>query len=248
MPSQEKKDKVKQIRKWFEKSDELLVLHYKGLTVSEANELRMRLKGMGSQLKVLKNTLTRIAVADTPSEPVTPLLEGPVAVIFIEDDAAVVARAVREFGKGRKDFYLLGGMLGGRVLTGRQVETFATLPPREVLLAQMAGVMQAPMSRMLATVVAPARKMLGLFQALADKKGPEAPAESAQGDAPVEEKAEIAETGEDEAAKTVEAEASETGQAAEPEAAEPDKADAAEAAGSENSENTEDSPDEAEKE
>jgi len=176
MPSQEKKDKVKQIRKWFSESDELLVLHYKGLKVSEANELRVKLSEMDAEMRVLKNTLTRIALADSPSEGIMPLLDGPVAVVFVKNDPATVAKAVRDFAKGRKEFYLQGGLLEGRVLDGKQVESFAMLPPREVLLAQMAGMIQAPLARMVGTVVAPARKMLGLFQALADKKVAESPA------------------------------------------------------------------------
>jgi large subunit ribosomal protein L10 len=170
VPSQEKKEKVKQIKKWFDKTDSLLVLHYKGLTVAEANELRVRLTGAGSELRVLKNTLTRIAVADTPAEGITPLLDGPVGVVFIKEDSAGVAKTLRDFARGRDEFYLTGGLLDGRVLDAKQVDTFATLPPREVLLAQMAGMMQAPLARIVGAVVAPARKMLGLFQALADKK------------------------------------------------------------------------------
>ena len=170
MPSRDKKEKVKQIKKWFNKSESLLVLHYKGLSVSEANELRVALSGMDCELRVVKNTLTRIALADSPKEGVTPLIDGPVAVAFVNEDPAAVAKVIRDFGKGRQEFYLRGGLLEGRVLDGKQVEAFAALPTREVLLSQLVGVVQAPLSRMIGTVVAPARKMLGLFQALAATK------------------------------------------------------------------------------
>jgi large subunit ribosomal protein L10 len=189
MPSKEKKEKVKQIKKWFDGADSLLVLQYKGLTVSEANELRSRLKSMDSELRVLKNTLTRIAVADTPKEGITPLLDGPVAVVFVSDDAAATAKVLRDFGRGRKEFGLRGGLLEGRVLDGMQVEAFAVLPPREVLLAQMVGIVQAPLARAIQTVAAPARKMLGLFGALADKRTAEAPAPPAAEPVPEPEEA-----------------------------------------------------------
>jgi large subunit ribosomal protein L10 len=185
LPSHEKKDKVKQIRKWFDKSDSLLVIHYKGLKVSEANELRTRVGEMGSELRVLKNTLTRIALAETPREGLSQLMEGPVAVVFVKEDPAPVARAVREFARGRKDFYLLGGMLEGRVMSGSEVEAFALLPPREVLLAQVAGALQAPLSSFASLTVAPLRKALGLFQALADKMAAEGGAPGAQEPEPV---------------------------------------------------------------
>ncbi len=167
VPSQEKKEKVKKIKKWFEKTDSLLVLQYKGLKVSEATELRTQVSGLNAELRVLKNTLTRLALADTPKEGLVPLLDGPVAVVFVNEDPVPVARAIRDFARGRQEFYLLGGMIEGRILDGAQVESVAILPPREVLLAQMAGVIQAPLSGFLSLVVAPLRKTLGLFRALA---------------------------------------------------------------------------------
>ena len=176
MPSQEKKDKVRQIRKWFDGAESVLVLHYSGLRVSEANDLRGIVGQNGAELRVLKNTLTRIALSGSPHERLTELLEGPVAVVFAGPDPTPVARALRDFARGRKQFYMLGGLVSERLLDGRQVEAVATLPAREVLLAQMAGVMQAPLAKIVSAVVAPARKMLGLFQALADKKTAAEPA------------------------------------------------------------------------
>jgi large subunit ribosomal protein L10 len=174
VPSQEKKEKVKKIKKWFEKTDSLLVLHYKGLKVSEATELRTQVSGLNGELRVLKNTLTRLALADTPKEGLIPLLDGPVAVVFVNEDPVPMARAVRDFARGRNEFYMLGGMFEGRILDGGQVESVAVLPPREVLLAQMVGAIQAPLSGFVNLVTAPLRKTLGLFKALADS-APTAP-------------------------------------------------------------------------
>ncbi|PKQ27936.1 MAG: 50S ribosomal protein L10 [Candidatus Anoxymicrobium japonicum] len=171
MPSQANKEKVEQITKLFENAPSLLVLRYRGLTVHEANEFRGKLKEMNSELRVLKNTLTRIAIAGTPKEGIVPLLEGPVAVVTIRDDVPSVAKVVREFARGRKDFYLRGGLFESRILDGKQVEALATLPPRDILLAQMVGMVRAPLALVVGAAVAPARKMLALFQALADKKG-----------------------------------------------------------------------------
>ena len=170
MPSLYKKERVKQIKKWFDASDSLLVLNYKGLSVSEANDLRVTLTGMDSQLRVVKNTITRIAIADSDKEGIAPLIDGPVAVVFVNQDPAAVAKTIRDFGKGRQEFYLRGGLLEGRVLDGKQVEAFAALPSREVLLAQLVGMVQAPLARVVGAVAAPARKMLGLFKALESEK------------------------------------------------------------------------------
>jgi len=174
VPSQEKKEKVKQIKKWFEQSDSLLVLHYRGLKVSEANELRGQVKGMNSELRVLKNTLARIALAGTPNEGLATMLDGPVAVVFVREDPAPVARSLRDFARGRDDFYLLGGMLEGRVLTGGEVEAFALLPPREVLVGMALGSVASPLSGLVGVMAGPLRKMLGVMQAITDKKAPAA--------------------------------------------------------------------------
>jgi large subunit ribosomal protein L10 len=194
VPSLEKKEKVKKIKKWFEKTDSLLVLHYKGLKVSEATELRTQVSGMNAELRVVKNTLTRLALADTPKEGLVSLLDGPVAVVFVNEDPVPVARAIRDFAKGRQEFYLLGGMIEGQILSGAQVESVAVLPPREVLLAQMVGAIQAPLAGLLARVSAPLRKTLGLFKALAAQAEPEAPqqADSDQAELNADTKAEEA--------------------------------------------------------
>lgn len=242
MPSTEKKEKVKQIKKWFAGTDALLVLHYKGLTVSEANELRQTVTGQGAQMRVLKNTLTRIALADTEHEPLVPLIDGPVAVVFVKEDAASLARLIRDFAKGRKDFYFQGGMLGPRVLDGKQVDTLAMLPSREVLLAQAIGQAAAPLSGLAGVAAGPIRKMLALFKAVAEKKGAEAPAaeeapatEEAPAEAevaPAEAEAAPAEASAEESAEA----ATEEEKPAEAEAAAPDEPPAEEAGAAEDKE------------
>lgn len=251
MPSQEKKEKVKQIKKWFAGTDALLVLHYKGLTVSEATELRTTISGQGADMRVLKNTLTRIALADTEHAGLVPLIDGPIAVVFVKEDPASLARVIRDFTRGRKDLYFQGGMLGSRVLDGKQVDTFAMLPSREVLLAQAIGQAAAPLSGMVGVAAGLIRKMLTLFKAVAEKKGPE-PGAAATTEAPpaAEEKAEEPPAEEPQAAEeAVEAEAAETAaeeaaavteteeeKPAEPEAAAPDEEPASEAGDQEKSE------------
>jgi large subunit ribosomal protein L10 len=233
VPSQEKKDRVKQIKKWFEKSDSLLVLRYKGLNVTEANELRIQVKGMNSELRVLKNTLTRIALEDTPNQDLVPMLDGPVAVVFVHQDPVPVAKTLREFSKGRKDFYLLGGMLDGHLLSGKEVEAYAVLPSREVLLAQALGTAAAPLSAFVSVLAGPIRKLIGLMQALADRapetaeEAPAAPATEPEAPSEHGEAAEAAgEKSADEAPKEEEA-------AAEPEAEGEEEPPAGEPAGDE---------------
>ncbi len=191
MPSQEKKDKVKQIANWFGEADSLLVLRYRGLRVAEANEIRASLKGMDSELRVIKNTLTRIALAETPKEDLTPLIDGPVAVVFVRKEPGTVAKAIKDFSKGRKEFFLLGGWLEGGVMDGKQVEAFAALPPREVLLAQLVGAIQAPLARLSGNVAGPLRRMVGLLKAFGDRKAADTPAVTAEESPAAEETAKV---------------------------------------------------------
>jgi large subunit ribosomal protein L10 len=170
LPSQDKKEKVKQLKKWFEKADSLLVLHYKGLTVSEANELRSVLKNHDVDLRVLKNTLTRIALSGTAHESLIPFVDGPVAVVFIRGEATAVARAVMEFSRGRNDLFFQGGMIGDMVLSADQVSSIASLPSREVLLAQAVGRVASPLSGLVGVCAGPVREMLAVFAAVAREK------------------------------------------------------------------------------
>lgn len=183
MPSQYKIDRVEQIGKWFDEADNLLVLRYRGLRVSEVNELRRKLSGMDSDLRVLKNTLTRIALADTPKKELTPLIDGPMAVVFVRRDPGEVARVLKEYSRGRKEFRMMGGWIEGTVLNAEQADAFAALPPKGVLLAQLVSAMQSPLSRLAGNVAGPLRNMVGLLKSYGEKKndGAGATAEEAGG-------------------------------------------------------------------
>ena len=153
MPSQEKKEKVKQIKKWFEKSDSLLVLHYRGLKVSEANELREQVKGHelrapGAQ----EHPYPHRARGHPEGGRWCPCSTGPSRSCSCSDDPAPVARTLREFSKGRKEFYLLGGMLEGRVLTGQAGRGVRDAP----VAGGAAGAGARPMAAPLAAFVASA--------------------------------------------------------------------------------------------
>jgi large subunit ribosomal protein L10 len=103
---------------------------------------------------VFKNTLTRRAVEASGLTDLLPLLSGPTAIAFVEGDAVIAAKALRDFGKANPALVIKGGLLGPRILTPAEIEALAEVEPREVLLARLAGGFQAPMV-----------KAAGLFQA-----------------------------------------------------------------------------------
>jgi large subunit ribosomal protein L10 len=133
-----------------------VLTEYRGLTVTDLATLRAALRPAETDYKIYKNTLARRAAADAGLTELAEWLEGPVAIAFVrpEGDAVVAAKALRDFARGNPNLVLKGGMLGPRILTVRDVETLADVPPRAELLGRLANGFQAPLVR-----------AAGLFQA-----------------------------------------------------------------------------------
>jgi large subunit ribosomal protein L10 len=140
----------------LQSADASVLTEYRGLTVTDLAALRAALRPASTDYKVYKNTLARRAAADAGFTEMAELLEGPVAIAFVraDGDAVTAAKALRDFAKTNPNLVVKGGMLGPRVLTVADVEALADVPPRDVLLARLAGGFQAPLV-----------KAAGLFQA-----------------------------------------------------------------------------------
>ena len=148
------------------RSQTLALAEYRGLTVAHLDTLRRQARDKGVYLHVLKNTLARRAVAGTPFEVAKETMYGPLIYGFSED-AVAAAKVMADFSKTNDKLVLKGGAYAGKALDANGVKALAAIPTKEVLLAQLLGLMQSPISR-LARVVA----------ALAEKKGEGAPAET----------------------------------------------------------------------
>jgi large subunit ribosomal protein L10 len=135
-------------------ADAAVLTEYRGLSVSELAELRAALRPTETEYKVFKNTLARRAADEVGLAELVPTLEGPVAIAFVRGDAVGAAKALREFSKVHPSLVLKGGLLGARMLTTADVDALAEVPPRDELLARLAGAFQAPLT-----------KAAGLFQA-----------------------------------------------------------------------------------
>jgi len=154
MPRPEKVAVVDEIRTKLAESGATLLTEYRGLTVHEIAALRGTLRASDTEYKVFKNTLARRAVADSGLDGVASMFEGPVAIAFVRGDAAAAAKALRDYGRTHPALVLKGGILGTRVISPVEFDALADLPSRDALLAQIAGVFQAPLT-----------KAAGLFQA-----------------------------------------------------------------------------------
>ena len=169
-PRPEKVAVVDEVRAKLEESSAAVLTEYRGLNVSATAELRRALTNAGGEYKVYKNTLARFAAEQAGMPGLADLLVGPSAITFITGDAAAVAKALRDASKTTPLLVLKGGVIGGKVISAKDVEALADLPSREVLLAQFAGALQAPMAKMAGLLQAMPRNFAYGLKALIDQK------------------------------------------------------------------------------
>lgn len=150
------------------RSQTLALAEYRGLTVEHLNVLRRQARDKGVYLHVLKNSLARRAVAGTPFEVASESMVGPLIYGFSED-AVAAAKIVADFAKSNDKLVLRGGAYAGKALNADGIKALAAIPSKEVLLSQLLGLMQSPVSR-LARVIA----------AISEKRSDPAPVEPAE--------------------------------------------------------------------
>ncbi len=157
------------------KAQTLVMAEYRGITVADMTKLRSAARSNGVTLSVLKNTLARRAVAASGFAVVSDLMTGPLIYGF-SVDAVAAAKVVADFAKTNDKLVIRGGAYGGKALDVNGVKQLASIPSKEVLLAQLLGLMQSPMSRAARVLAAIAEKK-GAAEA-APEAAPEAPAEA----------------------------------------------------------------------
>jgi large subunit ribosomal protein L10 len=148
------------------KSQTLALAEYRGLTVEHLNALRKQAREKGVYLHVLKNTLARRAVAGTPFEVAAKSMSGPLIYGFSED-AVAAAKVIADFAKGNDRLVIRAGAHAGKALDANGVKALAAVPSKEVLLSQLLGLMQSPVSRFARAVAAVAEKKAAPAEAAA---------------------------------------------------------------------------------
>ena len=222
MPNASKVAEVEAIKGYLTDSVAALLTEYRGLKVKEMGELRDSLRNSSTEYRVLKNTLTGIAIDQVGYKDLLPLLDGPTAMAFVHGDPVQAAKDLAEFARTHPALVLKGGVLDGKVLDAASVRQLATLESREVMLSRLAGMFQASIQRAAVLVSAPLRQVATMTAALRDQR------EQSEGPVAAEPGAEAAEPGQGESAQAGEgAEAGESAEPAPPEAA----ADAGEQSG-----------------
>jgi len=147
-----------------------IVSEYRGLTTAELAELRGTLAAVGGDYRIFKNTLVRLAIADGEYQPLSEYLNGPTALTFVQGDISAVAKALRDFSRNNPLLVIKGGLADGSLLSPGDLSALADLPPREVLLARLAGALAAPMQQMAGLLQALPRNMAYGLSALIDQR------------------------------------------------------------------------------
>jgi large subunit ribosomal protein L10 len=169
LPTEAKVAEVAELREAIANARTMIVSEYRGLTVKEIAEIRRALNKQDVKYRVIKNRLMKIAAADTVGEALDPLLAGPTAIAFGTDEAGT-AKAVLDATRPYKIVRITGGVLGDRAIDADAVTRLAALPPREVLLAKLAGGMQAPVGTLAGLLAAPLRNLGHALAQVAEQK------------------------------------------------------------------------------
>ena len=131
MPNMKNQETLAQIKEELEGVSAVWVVDYCGLTVKEIHELRSNIRETGATMKVYKNTLMHIALAESDLPTLDDMLEGPSAFVFAGSDVAAAAKAVKNFAKKNPNLEIKGGLMEGAAVSAAQVEAIASLPSRE---------------------------------------------------------------------------------------------------------------------
>jgi large subunit ribosomal protein L10 len=168
--NREKKNQL--IESYVEKlsrSRAIILTDYRGLTVIEMETLRAKLREAGGGYSIVKNTLVARALEEVGFSVPEDVLAGPTAIGFAYDEVPALAKAVNDFAKDTEILQIKGGVLDGKFLSPKQIGSLADLPPKEVVFAQLLGLIQQPGNRVAGVINAAGNKLAATIKAYADK-------------------------------------------------------------------------------
>ena len=173
---QQKEALVALYQEWLSQSRAVILTEYTGLSMMEMTDLRRKVREIGGEFHVIKNTLAKIAFNNSGYPAVDELLEGSSAAGFAFTDAPALAKMLSEFAKSVEIFKIKGGYLDQSPVTAAEITALAELPPLPVMRAQLLGTLMAPASRLARTLAEPARELVTVLKAYADKEATPSPA------------------------------------------------------------------------
>ena len=189
MQRSEKERVVEELADRLRSAETLMVADYRGLTMPEIEELRTRLLEAGARFTVVKNTLTRLAAEEAGTKDVLELIDGPTAIAFLEADGdpVAVAKVLSDTARARDVLVIRGGLIEGSLVGDDAIKQLATLPPTDVLRAQLVGAVSAPLATVVGLFAAPLRDLVGVLDARIKQLQEQEPEPEAEAPAEVEE-------------------------------------------------------------
>ena len=173
LPKARREQKVEQVdllTEKLQKAKVAVLTDYRGLKVSQIQELRGKLRAADVEYRVVKNTLARRAAEAAGFPALKDELQGPVAIAFGYDDLSVASKLINEFVRAtRLKLDVVGGLVEGRVLSSDQIKQLADLPSREALIAQLMGTLQSPVAQLVGIMQTPLQQLLGTLEAYKTK-------------------------------------------------------------------------------
>ncbi|MDH3975984.1 MAG: 50S ribosomal protein L10 [Deltaproteobacteria bacterium] len=166
----EKNQEIEKLKDSFSRAKSAIVTDYRGLTVSEMNEVRSKLRQASVELRVTKNTLARIAIKGTDSEVLSDSLKGPTAIAFSFDDPVAGAKVLKGLAEEHDDLELKAGLLGDKLLGIADIEALSKLPSKEILLGQLLSVLNGPMRGFVTVLSGNQRSLVQVLSAIGKGK------------------------------------------------------------------------------
>ena len=166
----DKKTIVGEVSSIAQDSIAAVTAEYRGLTVSQMNKMRRTARERGVYLRVVRNTLTRLAIKNTQFECLSDTLTGPLVVAFSKDSPSAPARMIKEFCKEFEALKVRALAVDGQLYDAKQLDAVATLPNKEEALATLLSAMQAPISKFVRTLAATPQKLVWTLVAVREQK------------------------------------------------------------------------------
>ena len=158
MSKEKKKVYIDDMKNQFDKSEAVIVAHYQGLTVSQLDELRAKMREHGIIFKITKNRITKLALEQTRCKELKDLFKGPTAVA-LSQDAITSAKILTKFSKENENLKILGGIMGSDILDVMGVQNVATLPTLDEARAKIVGILRSPAQKLASILLAPGSKI-----------------------------------------------------------------------------------------
>ena len=162
MKRSEKKDFVDKLKEEFNNSSSVIVTHYSGITVNEAESLRKEMRANGAKFKVTKNRLTKLAIADTQFKEISDLFTGPTAIAY-SDDPVAPAKVAVSFEKKLENFKIVGGGYNGEKIDRDRIDFLAKLPSLDELRGKLIGLLSAPAQKIASIASEPGAQIARLI-------------------------------------------------------------------------------------